>query len=200
MGNALAINTEIERRFLVDGRGDKPWRNAVDIRQITQYYLDSNDIEFHELAIDYRGVPLVSVSPEEFHILTRTEHWVSRIRIQNDVVILTLKGKQKGIATTELEWVLSNLPNVPGLDEHPCVEKTRYCVNAGNELVWEVDEFEGVLAGLILAEIELEDIDQKFDFPEWIGIELTGLKNWSNASLATTLLNAEELKKTLQQR
>ena len=199
MGNALAINTEIERRFLVDGRGDKPWRNAGDIRQITQYYLDSNDIEFHELAIDYRGVPLVSISPEEFHILTRTEHWVNRIRIQNDVVILTLKGKQKGIATTELEWVLSNLPNVPGLDEHPCVEKTRYCVDASNGLVWEVDEFEGVLAGLILAEIELEDINQKFEFPEWIGIELTGLKNWSNASLATTLLNAEELKKTLQQ-
>ena len=199
MGNALVINTEIERRFLVDGRGDKPWRNAVDIRQITQYYLDSNDIEFHELAIDYRGVPLVSISPEEFHILTKTEHWVSRIRIQNDVVILTLKGKQKGIATTELEWVLSNLPNVPGLDEHPCVEKTRYCVDASNGLVWEVDEFEGVLAGLILAEIELEDINQKFELPEWIGIELTGLKNWSNASLATTLLNAEELKKTLQQ-
>ena len=199
MGNALVINTEIERRFLVDGRGDKPWRNAVDIRQITQYYLDSNDIEFHELAIDYRGVPLVSISSEEFHILTKTEHWVSRIRIQNDVVILTLKGKQKGIATTELEWVLSNLPNVPGLDEHPCVEKTRYCVDASNGLVWEVDEFEGVLAGLILAEIELEDINQKFELPGWIGIELTGLKNWSNASLATTLLNAEELKKTLQQ-
>ena len=111
-----------------------------------------------------------------------------------------MKGKQKGIATTELEWVLSGLPNVPGLNEHPCVEKTRYCVDASNGLVWEVDEFEGVLAGLILAEIELEDINQKFEFPEWIGIELTGLKNWSNASLATTLLNAEELKKTLQRR
>ena len=199
MGNALAINTEIERRFLVDGRGDKPWRNDVDIRQITQYYLNANDIEFHELAIDYRGVPMVSISEEESNILTKTEHWVSRIRIQNDVVVLTLKGKQKGISTTELEWVLSGMPNVSGLEEHPCVEKTRYCVNAGNGLVWEVDEFEGVLAGLILAEIELEDINQNFDFPEWIGIELTGLKNWSNASLATTLLNAEELKKTLQQ-
>ena len=199
MGNALAINTEIERRFLVDGRGDKPWRNAVDIRQITQYYLDSSDIKIHESVINYRSVPLASISPEEFRILTKTEHWVSRIRIQNDTVILTMKGKQKGVATTELEWVLSGLPNVSGLDEHPCVEKTRYCVNAGNELIWEVDEFEGVLAGLILAEIELEDINQKFEFPEWIGIELTGLKNWSNASLATTLLNAEELKKTLQQ-
>ena len=195
----MAINTEIERRFLVDGRGDKPWRNAVDIRQITQYYLDSNDIGFHESVINYRGVSLVSISTIEFQILKKTDHWVSRIRIQNDVVILTLKGKQQGIATTELEWVLSDVVNLPGLEEHPCVEKTRYCVDAGNGLVWEVDEFEGVLAGLILAEIELVDITQKFDFPEWIGIELTGLKNWSNASLATTLLNAEELRKTLRQ-
>ena len=199
MGNALAINTEIERRFLVDGRGDKPWRNTADIRQITQYYLDSNDIEFHESVINYRSIPLVSISTEEFQILTKIEHWVSRIRIQNNTVILTMKGIQKGIGTTELEWVLSGMPNLSGLEEHPHVEKTRYCVNAGNELVWEVDEFEGVLAGLILAEIELEYINQKFDLPEWIGIELTGLKNWSNASLATTLLNAEELKKTLQQ-
>ena len=200
MGIRLAINTEIERRFLVDGRGDKPWRNAVDIRKIAQYYLDSDDIEFHESIINYRSVPLVSISTEEFQILTKTNHWVSRIRIQNDAVIFTLKGKQQGIATTELEWLLPSMPHISGLEEHPYVEKTRYCVNAGNGLIWEVDEFEGVLAGLILAEIELEDINQKFEFPEWIGIELTGLKNWSNASLATTLLNAEELKKTLQQR
>jgi len=196
----LAINTEIERRFLVDGRGDKPWRNTADIREITQYYLDSSDIEFHESVINYRSVPLVSISKEESHIITKTEHWVSRIRIQNDLVIFTMKGKQKGIATTELEWLLPSMPHISELEQHPCVEKTRYCVNAGNGLIWEVDEFEGVLAGLILAEIELEDINQKFEFPEWIGIELTGLKNWSNASLATTLLNAEELKKTLQQR
>ncbi len=195
----MAINTEIERRFLVDGRNNKPWRNSTEKFQIAQYYLDSNDIEFHELAINYRGVSLVSTSIEEFQILTKTDLWISRVRIQNDAVIFTLKGKQQGIATTELEWVLPSMPNISGLEEHPCVEKTRYCVNAGNGLVWEVDEFEGVLAGLILAEIELEDINQNFDFPEWIGIELTGLKNWSNASLATTLLNAEELKKTLQQ-
>ena len=200
MGNALAINTEIERRFLVDGRGDKPWRNTVDIRQITQYYLDSSDIEFQKSVINYREVALVSISQEEFQILTKADNWVSRMRIQNDSVVFTLKGKKEGIETTELEWVLSGLPNVPGLDEHPCVEKTRYCVDAGNGLVWEVDEFEGVLAGLILAEIELESISQDFDIPQWIGIELTGLKNWSNASLATTLLNAEELKKTLLQR
>ncbi len=79
--------------FLVDGRGDKPWRNAVDIRQITQYYLDSSDIEIHESVINYRSVSLVSISKEESNILTKTEHWVSRIRIQNDTAILTMKGK-----------------------------------------------------------------------------------------------------------
>ena len=126
----MAINTEIERRFLVDGRGDKPWRNTADIREITQYYLDSSDIEFHESVINYRSVPLVSISKEESHILTKTEHWVSRIRIQNDLVIFTMKGKQKGIATIELEWVLSSVPNISELEQHPCVEKTRYCVNA----------------------------------------------------------------------
>ena len=196
----MAINTEIERRFLVDGRDDKPWRNTVDIRHITQYYLDSSDIEFRESVIHYRGVSLVSISKEEFEILTKADHWVSRMRVQNNSVMLTLKGKQHGVATTELEWVLPNMPNISGLEEHPCVEKIRYCVDAGNGLVWEVDEFEGVLAGLILAEIELENISQDFDVPQWIGIELTGMKSWSNASLATTLLNAEELKKTLQQR
>jgi len=195
----LTINTEIERRFLVDGRAEKPWRNTYEKLQITQYYLDANDILFRDSAISYRSEVLVSVTKEEFRIISKSNNWTSRIRVQNDAVIFTMKGKEAGIETTELEWVLPSLPNIFGLEQHPCVEKIRYCVNASNGLVWEVDEFEGVLAGLILAEIELEDINQEFDRPEWIGIELTGLKNWSNASLATTLLNAEELKKTLRQ-
>ena len=195
----MTINTEIERRFLVDGRAEKPWRNTYEKLQITQYYLDANDILFRDSAISYRSEVLVSVTKEEFRIISKSNNWTSRIRVQNDAVIFTMKGKEAGIETTELEWVLPSLPNIFGLEQHPCVEKIRYCVNASNGLVWEVDEFEGVLAGLILAEIELEDINQEFDRPEWIGIELTGLKNWSNASLATTLLNAEELKKTLRQ-
>ena len=195
----MTINTEIERRFLVDGRAEKPWRNTDEKLQITQYYLDANDILFRDSAIFYRNEVLVSVTKEEFRIISKSNNWTSRIRVQNDAVIFTMKGKEAGIETTELEWVLPSLPNISGLEQHPCVEKIRYCVNASNGLVWEVDEFEGVLAGLILAEIELEDISQEFDRPEWIGIELTGLKNWSNASLATTLLNAEELKKTLRQ-
>ena len=64
--------------------------------------------------------------------------------------------------------------------------------------LWEVDEFEENLAGLIIAEIELDNISQSITIPEWVGIELTGLKNWSNASLSKTLLNAIELKNSLR--
>jgi adenylate cyclase len=57
--------------------------------------------------------------------------------------------------------------------------------------MWEVDEFEGGLAGLILAEVELLDESQEVIMPEWLGMELTGLKNWSNASLALTLADRD---------
>ena len=55
-------------------------------------------------------------------------------------------------------------------------------------LVWEIDEFEEGLAGLILAEVELSSEQQAVELPSWIGIELTGLRNWSNAALADTLM------------
>ena len=62
-------------------------------------------------------------------------------------------------------------------------------------LLWEIDEFEGSLAGLILAEVELESQDQLVEIPSWIGMELTGLGNWSNAALASILANVNSLKK-----
>jgi len=49
---------------------------------------------------------------------------------------------------------------------------------------WEIDEFEGELAGLILAEIELGEHEIITQIPDWCGIELTHLKGWSNAALA----------------
>ena len=53
-------------------------------------------------------------------------------------------------------------------------------------MVWEVDEFEGGLAGLVLAEIELPNIDHEVILPEWLGMEITGLHQWSNSTLALT--------------
>ncbi len=53
------------------------------------------------------------------------------------------------------------------------IEKTRYEVpHAG--LTWEVDVYGGSLAGIVLAEVELDHDDQPFEAPDWTGREVTG--------------------------
>ena len=191
----MAINTEIERRFLVDGRSDKPWRECHSKINIKQYYLDSAALEINQQSIAYSGFELVKITPEEYSILVGEDNWVSRIRIADQNIILTMKGKRLHASATELEWKINSLPSMQNLEQLPHVIKTRYNKLGSDGLLWEIDEFEGSLAGLILAEVELESQDQVVEIPSWIGMELTGLDNWSNAALASTLANANSLKR-----
>ena len=194
----MAINTEIERRFLVDGRYEKPWQEAETVLDITQYYLDWQNVSVYDNTLSLQGIMLIEISSDESVVLQSFHDWVSRIRVQNDMVIFTAKRKNPDKTTQELEWELSiQLENL-SLSHLPTVKKTRYCWRDSNGKLWEVDEFEDNLAGLIIAEIELDNISQSITIPEWAGIELTGLKNWSNASLSKTLLNAIELKNSLR--
>ena len=64
------------------------------------------------------------------------------------------------------------------------VEKWRHWVpHAGHE--WEVDEFLGANAGLIVAELELEDEAEVFVHPSWLGAEVTHDGRYFNSWLAT---------------
>lgn len=63
------------------------------------------------------------------------------------------------------------------------LEKTRYFLPVGRH-VWEVDRFHGRLEGLWVAEIELSDVDEDFERPEWVGAEVTGDVRYSNSQLA----------------
>ena len=191
----MAINTEIERRFLVDGRGDKPWRECHSKINIKQFYLDSAAVEINQQSIAYSGFELVKITPEEHLILVGEKDWVSRIRMADEDIILTMKGKRLHASATELEWKINSLASMQNLELLPHVIKTRFNKFGDDGLLWEVDEFEGSLAGLILAEVELESQHQVVEIPSWVGIELTGLGNWSNAALASTLANANSLKK-----
>ena len=191
----MAINTEIERRFLVDGRGDKPWRECQSKVNIQQFYLDSAAVEINQQSIAYSGFELIKITPKEHGILVGENNWISRIRMADEDIILTMKGKRLHASATELEWKINSLPSIQNLEQLPHVIKTRYNKLGSDGLLWEIDEFEGSLAGLILAEVELESQDQLVEIPSWIGMELTGLGNWSNAALASTLANVNSLKK-----
>ena len=68
------------------------------------------------------------------------------------------------------------------LREGSIIEKTRYAVPHG-DLAWEIDVFSGENLGLIIAEVELNDVDQQVDLPAWIGREVTAQPQYYNSYL-----------------
>lgn len=110
---------------------------------------------------------------------------VVRVRIEGDRAVMTIKGRNVGATRGEWEYPIPMADAVELLDrlcEQPLIEKYRRRIDfAGN--VWEVDEFLGANAGLVVAEIELQSEDQRFDKPEWIGDEVTEDLRYLNSSL-----------------
>ena len=187
----MAHSMEIERRFFIDGRSQKPWRDGFKTSSIKQYYLDYDQFIILGHDLIYDSINLVRLNDEEIEIISSSDNLTSRIRMVDQRAILTMKANVSRASAIELEWEIktNHADRVIDLKSFPYVEKTRYFWSGLDDLVWEVDEFEGGLAGLILAEVELSDENQEVELPEWLGMELTGLSNWSNAALAKTLSN-----------
>ena len=108
-----------------------------------------------------------------------------RVRIEGDKAKLTIKSKSKGIARQEYEYdiPMADAEGLMKLSRTPVVEKYRYKIMYAG-MGWEVDEFMGLNAGLVVAEIELTAEDQSFEKPEWIGDEVSGDKRYYNSHLA----------------
>ena len=64
------------------------------------------------------------------------------------------------------------------------VDKHRHYVQHLGHL-WEVDEFHGDNAGLVVAEIELGSVDEVFAKPDWLGAEATHAQRYYNLALAS---------------
>ena len=110
---------------------------------------------------------------------------VVRVRIEGDQAYLTIKGKSVGATRGEWEYPIplaDAAELLDGLCEQPLIEKVRHRIEHAG-MVWEVDEFLGANAGLVVAEIELASEDQPFEKPEWIGVEVSGDARYYNANL-----------------
>ena len=186
-------NVEIERRFLVDGRFERPWVfESTECIEIKQWYLDHEEfnVSSEQSAVIYKNKQLVSgLSQEVYRALHEEPDWTVRIRKFDSSFFLTLKGSRKGAAAAEFEWEIQRHTAESVVDDslYPLIEKKRYLWTNTDGYVWEIDEFESNLAGLIIAEVELEDEDATVEIPSWAGMELTYLRGWSNASLARML-------------
>lgn len=147
------MGKEIERKFLVTD--DTYLETASHHRHIVQAYLSTS--------IDA----------------------TVRLRIMDDKAYITVKSRNEGCSRGEWEYEIPvadarQMIEQCHLDE--VIEKTRYYV-VFDRHTWEVDEFAGRLAGLVVAEIELTGEDEKFAKPAFVGQEVTGDARYYNSSL-----------------
>ncbi len=118
--------------------------------------------------------------------LAREDGVAVRVRIAGDAARLTIKGPG-GLVRPEFEYPVP-VEDAATMLETLCagrrLAKTRHQVPHGG-LTWEVDVFEGPLAGLVIAEVELSDPEHPLDLPPWAGPEVTGDPRYANAVLAS---------------
>lgn len=155
------MGIEIERKFLVSSDG---WREAAHaVVPMAQGYLnDQASLE--------RGEQKASV----------------RLRVQGDEAYLNIKSFELGRARQEFDYPVpvSDANDLLRLCVGGRVEKRRHLVRFQGHL-WEVDEFLGENAGLVVAEIELDSVDEAFERPDWIAEEVTDELRYYNLALAT---------------
>ncbi len=151
---------EIERKFLVVGDA---WRElATRSQRMAQGYLNDPGA-----------------------LREGREQASMRIRVAGGDAWLNLKSRVIGPSRQEFEYAipLADAEALLALCVGGRIEKTRhYIAHAG--LTFEVDEFAGNNAGLIVAEVELPCENFAFERPDWLGFEVTHEARYYNSSLA----------------
>ena len=109
-----------------------------------------------------------------------------RIRTKGDHAFLTIKGISNKSGTSRFEWEkeidIQEAEQLLHLCLPGIIDKARYEIAVGDH-VYEVDVFEGENKGLIIAEVELEDENESFEKPDWLGKEVTGDVRYYNSYL-----------------
>ena len=144
---------EIERKFLV--KSDL-WKTSADPgTQYSQGYL---------------------VGSKNASVRIRIEGSKAYINIKSATIDITRQEYQYEIPLAEATEMLETLC------EKPLISKIRYHINHDSHL-WEIDVFSGDNEGLIVAEIELDNVNEVFSKPEWLGQEVSDDVRYYNVNL-----------------
>jgi adenylate cyclase len=110
-----------------------------------------------------------------------------RVRLIADVGFITVKGIGNESGTTRFEWEKEiskqEAESLLEICEAGIIYKERYFVKASGH-IFEIDEFALDNKGLVMAEVELNNEEESFEKPNWLGEEVTGQKKYYNSSLA----------------
>jgi adenylate cyclase len=154
------VGIEIERKFTVVGAA---WRDAVEESvRMAQGYLNDH-------AAVAAGTQQVSV----------------RVRIAGPHAWLNIKSREAGPSRQEFEYAspVADATALLSLCVGGLIDKVRHHVRVDGWL-FEIDEFSGDNAGLVVAEIELPSVEAPFPRPAWLGTEVTEHVRYYNLALA----------------
>jgi len=146
--------TEIERKFRLSGEG---WRAATTASTLLRQGYIAN-------------TALASV----------------RVRVAGEQAWLSVKSMNRGMSRQEYEYPIASgdaREMLERLCQGALIEKWRHIVPYRGHR-WEVDEFLGANAGLVIAELELDAEDAPFDHPPWLGAEVTHDERYYNVRLS----------------
>lgn len=118
-------------------------------------------------------------------VVSGTQQCSMRVRIAGDEAFLNIKSREPGPQRQEFDYPIpvADAEALLRLTSGGLIDKVRhYVMHAGH--LWEVDEFLGDNAGLVVAEIELDAVDEVFAKPDWLGREVTELQRYYNLALA----------------
>lgn len=159
MPGGEAVGVEIERKFLLASDAWRPHADAGTC-MVQGYLVDMAAVE-HGFA-----------------------HSSVRVRIEGEQARLNIKSAQLGIQRREYEYPVPLADAEHMLSElcRGCLEKRRYRV-AVEDHVFEIDEFGGTNAGLIVAELELGSVAADYPRPDWLGRDVSHLARYYNVHL-----------------
>ena len=122
---------------------------------------------------------------EQGYLSKSLDGWITRIRCTGKNSKITLKKHIKGFTNFEYEYsiprsdaetIMSNLSST--------IKKERFFLEVEKKS-WIIDCFKDNNYPLEIAEIELSNEDEHLSLPTFISKEITGLKHYSNFSLAS---------------
>lgn len=147
-------NKEIERKFLVKSNFLELIGKVQDVLKIRQGYMFDS------------------------------ENGVARVRQQDSQYFLAFKSPVIDTECDEIEFEISEDKGLALFNKFTTktLSKLRYIVEHKGH-TWEIDYFQGKIKGLVVAEIELQSKDEKFDMPDWLLEEVTGNESYYNSNL-----------------
>ena len=136
-----------------------------------------------------------TVAVARYHIrqgyISREKTGTVRIRITDNQAFLTIKGKPATGHFARYEWEkeipVGEAADLLRICETGIIDKIRHIVEVngpGWKNTFEIDEFHGGNEGLVFAEIELNNINEEYLRPNYLGREVTGDKHFYNAYIS----------------